>query len=97
MGRSKQREIGALVVEHKERNLAGLVKILAMKKGKRENRTVTFSAVLEVDEDDKYHQALIALPLTGYPKNENELRRDNELFTKKVMGYLTKRGFSLYY
>ena len=58
MGRSKQREIGAIIVENKKRDLAGLIKILLMK-GKKGKMDVTFSAVLEIEEgneNDKKYQ-----------------------------------------
>lgn len=101
MGRSKQKEIGVIVVENKQRNLAGLVKILSLKKGTKENRCVTFSAVLEIEEgneeDKKYHRALIVPPVTGYPRNDIDLEKEQEEFIIKLTKYLEEKGYSLYY
>jgi len=100
MGRSKQREIGAIIVENKKRDLAGLIKILLMK-GKKGKMDVTLSAVLEIEEgnenDKKYHKASIVPPVTTSPNNEQELIKDQGKFTIKLMDYLERKGFSLYY
>ena len=100
MGRSRQREIGALVVEHKPKDLAGVVKILSIKRGAKENRVVTFSAVLEVEAgsetDKKYHKALVTPPVTVYPSSPEDLENVSEGFFRKTVKYLERKGFKIY-
>ena len=100
MGRSRLKETGAIVVEHQSKGLAGLVKILLMKKGKKEERTVVFSAVLEIEDgsenDKKYNSASIVPSMPTYPSNQTDLKKTSNTFINGTIGYLEKKGFKVY-
>ena len=76
----------------------GLVKIKTWKDGSNKNRTVTFSAVLDIVDyqNREYVIASVVPPLTLSQTNEGELAIIGERFFNKTIGYLKRRGFNVY-